>query len=104
MNIIGGALMIAGMFFLSVAALGLIRLPDFFSRSHAVSKAETLGIVLVLLGLAFYAGASLVSLKLGLALLFVFLTNPIATHLLTRAAIKSGVIPWMRNEGRDQSL
>ena len=92
--------MIGGLFFMAVAALGLIRLPDFFSRAHAVSKAETLGIVLALLGLAIYDGGSLVSLKLGLALVFVFLANPVAAHLLTRAAVRSGVMPWMRQEDK----
>jgi multicomponent Na+:H+ antiporter subunit G len=98
-NIAGGALLIGGLFFMAVAALGLLRLPDFFSRAHAVSKAETLGIVLALLGLAIYDRGSLVSLKLGLALIFVFLANPVAAHLLTRAAIRSGMMPWTRREG-----
>ncbi len=98
MNIAGGALVVGGLFFMAVAALGLLRLPDFFSRAHAVTKAETLGIVLVLLGLAIYDGGTLASLKLVLAVVFVLLANPVAAHLLTRAAIRTGMLPWVRRE------
>ena len=64
-----------------------------------MTKAETLGIVLVLLGLAIYDGGTLASLKLVLAMVFVFLANPVASHLLTRAAIRVGMMPWVRREG-----
>ena len=99
MSVAGGALLVAGLFFMAVTAVGLLRLPDFFSRAHAVSKTETLGIGLVLLGLAIYEGSAVVSLKLVMGVLFVFLSNPVASHLLTRAAVRVGVMPWTRQEG-----
>ena len=89
-------LLSAGLFFLLVSAVGLLRLPDFFARVHAVSKSETLGITLVLIGLVFYQGADLTSLKLALIVLFVAIANPAGAHLLTRAAVRTGVLPWRR--------
>lgn len=81
---------------MAVTAIGLIRLPDFYTRAHAVSKTETLGIGLILLGLTLHEGLSLLSIKLGLVLLIAFLANPLAANLLTRAALRSKVRMWTR--------
>ncbi len=97
MNVVALALVAAGLFFMSIAVIGLIRLPDFFSRAHAVSKSETLGMALLLLGLLVFAGVSLTGLKLALVLVFVAITNPVGAHVLTRAAVRSGLMPWRRN-------
>ena len=99
MSVAGSVFIGIGLFFALVSAVGLLRLPDFFSRVHAVSKTETIGIGLVLLGLAFHTAFDLVSIKLALAALFVFLANPIGAHLLTRAAVKGGTMPWTRAPG-----
>ena len=96
MSVAGNVLIGLGLAFMVIAALGMIRLPDFFSRVHAVSKSETLGIALVLLGLMFHEGATMVSLKLGLVLVFVAIANPVGAHLLTRAALRTGEMPWRR--------
>ncbi len=96
LNIGGGTLVVIGLFFMGITAVGLLRLPDFYTRAHAVSKSETLGLGLVMLGLALYNGVNIVSLKLLLAMVFVFLANPVATHLLIRAAVRQGVKPWTR--------
>ncbi|MDE2802864.1 MAG: monovalent cation/H(+) antiporter subunit G, partial [Chloroflexota bacterium] len=93
MNIIALALMAAGLFFMAIAVIGLVRLPDFFSRVHAVSKSETLGITLLLLGLLVSAGVSLTGLKLALIVLFVAISNPVGVHVLTRAAVRNGLMP-----------
>jgi multicomponent Na+:H+ antiporter subunit G len=93
MNIFGLVVMSVGLFFLAVSSIGLFRLPGFFARVHAVSKSETLGIALVLLGLMMHEGVSLVSLKLGLIVVFVAMANPVAAHLLTRAAVRTGILP-----------
>ena len=91
-----------GLFFMAVTAIGLIRLPDFYARTHAVSKTETLGIGLVLVGLALYEGATLVSLKIILGLVFIFIANPVAAHVLTRSALQVGIMPWTRrNSAQD---
>ena len=95
----GVALIAAGIGFMAITSLGLARLPDFFARVHAVSKSETLGLLLVLGGLILYEGASLTSLKLGLVAVFVAIANPVAAHLLTRAALRAGETPWRKGEG-----
>jgi multicomponent Na+:H+ antiporter subunit G len=83
----------AGAFFMLVGSIGLLRLPDFYSRSHATGKADTLGIMLVIFGLILYEGATLNSAKLLIILMFVALTNPTATHALARAAFHFGIKP-----------
>jgi multicomponent Na+:H+ antiporter subunit G len=90
------ALFVAGAFFLLVSALGLLRLPDFFTRAHAVGKSETLGALLVLTGVAFHNGFALESAKLFLILVFIAVTNPTAIHTLSRAALRSGATIWTR--------
>jgi len=84
---------VGGVFFLMVGSIGLIRLPDFYSRSHATAKSDTLGIMLVIFGLIIYEGLSLNSAKLLIILTFVALTNPTATHALARAAFLLGLKP-----------
>jgi multicomponent Na+:H+ antiporter subunit G len=84
---------LGGVFFLMVGSIGLIRLPDFYSRSHATGKSDTLGIMLVIFGLILYEGLTLNSAKLLVILTFVALTNPTATHALARAAFLFGLKP-----------
>jgi len=89
-------LLAAGALFLLTSALGVLRLPDFYTRSHAVGKSETLGIMLVFTGLAVHNGFQLTSLKLLLIVAFVAIANPTATHAICRAALKSGLQIWTR--------
>jgi multicomponent Na+:H+ antiporter subunit G len=99
MAFVAALLLIGGAVFLLVSCVGLLRLPDFYTRAHAVGKAETLGSMLILTGLALYNGASLSSLKLLLILVVIAITNPTATHALTRSALRSGLKIW-RAEGK----
>lgn len=94
-------LILAGIFFMFVGSLGVIRLPDFYSRTHAVSKSDTLGIFLVISGLIVYEGPTLNSIKLTFIILFILLSNPVGTHALARAAFKQGVKPILN--GRDNN-
>lgn len=91
----------AGVFFMFVGGIGIIRLPDFFSRTHAIGKSDTLGIMLVLGGLAVHLGFTLTSVKLIIALLFVALANPVASHALAKSAITSGLKPWFKGDKPD---
>jgi len=86
----------AGVFFLTVSALGLLRFPDFYARTHAVGKSETLGSILVLSGLAVYNGYELSTIKILFILFFVLIANPTATHAIARAALRTGLQPWTR--------
>ncbi len=91
-----------GIFFMFVGSLGVIRLPDFYSRTHAASKTDTLGILLVVFGLILFEGATINSIKLAFILVFIALANPIGSHALARAALKSGLQPVLFR--REQSL
>lgn len=93
MIILANVLLILGLFFILAGVLGVLRLPDFYTRLHAMGKCDTLGVTFVLLALAIYAGVSLVTVKVLLLLVFIALANPVATHALGRAAMKSGLAP-----------
>jgi multicomponent Na+:H+ antiporter subunit G len=80
----------AGAFFVVVGCLGLVRMPDLFTRMHAASVADTLGAGLVLLGMILHTGFTLVTAKLVILGLLIFFTSPTATHALARAALTRG--------------
>jgi multicomponent Na+:H+ antiporter subunit G len=96
-DLLGFSLILAGLTFMALGSLGIVRLPDFFSRAHAASKVDTVGIAVVLLGVAVTEGFTLSSGKVLLAALFVLLTNPVAAHALARAALFQGQKPWRRD-------
>ena len=76
-------------------ALGVLRMPDFFTRMHAAGMTDTLGAEFILLGLMLQAGFSQMTLKLLLVAFFLFLTSPTATHAIANAALKSGLKPQL---------
>lgn len=84
-----------GGFFCIVGGVGLLRMPDFFTRMHAVSVTETLGAGLILIGLMLQSGWSLVSAKLLIVGLLIFFTSPTATHALAKAALARGLEPLL---------
>ncbi len=98
MTWVGGILMGLGTFFFLAGTIGFVRLPDVFTRMHALSKSDTLGAILSLLGVACITGWSLVSVKLVLVGVFILIANPTATHALARVAIINGVRPWTRKD------
>ena len=93
------ALLAAGSFFCVVGALGLIRMPEFYSRLHAAGVTDTLGATLVIAGLALQAGWTLVMVKLGFVLFFIYMTSPTACHSLAKTAFKAGLRPQLDVEG-----
>jgi len=97
-TIVAIILMFGGTFFLTVSALGLLRLPDFYARTHAVGKSETLGSILMLSGLAVYNGWELTTIKILFIVFFVLIANPTATHAIARAALRTGLPPWTRKQ------
>lgn len=88
-------LLVAGGFFCVVGGVGLLRMPDFYTRMHAASVTDTLGVGCILAGLMLQAGLSLVSVKLLFIGILVFFTSPTATHALARAARARGVEPLL---------
>ena len=88
-----------GSFFAFTGAVGLLRMPDFFTRLHAAGKADTLAQTFILVGLLILTFATAdhsiqVSLKLILITLFIYVTAPTATHAITKAAYLDGARPW----------
>jgi multicomponent Na+:H+ antiporter subunit G len=103
LDVLSWACLVAGGAFCIIGGIGLIRMPDFYTRVHAASVTETLGAGLILLGLMFQAGFTLVLAKLVLVALLILFTSPTATHALTRAALVRGLKPVLSDEGRTPS-
>ncbi|MBI2860575.1 MAG: monovalent cation/H(+) antiporter subunit G [Chloroflexi bacterium] len=103
MTVLAIILISAGVLFLVVSCIGIIRLPDFYTRIHAVGKSETLGAMLILGGLAIHNGLAISSLKIIVVLVFVLIANPTAAHLLGRAALRSRLELWTRR-GEEEAL
>jgi len=101
-EILSISFVVLGIFFMFLGSLGVVRLPDFYTRTHSASKTDTLGIMIVIVGLILFEGATINSIKLGFILLFVALANPIGSHALARAAMKTGLSPVLFK--REQEL
>lgn len=91
------ALLLAGGFFAVAGALGLNRMPEFYTRLHAASVTDTLGAGFILLGLVLQAGFTLVMLKLVIIGLLIFFTSPAATHAIAKAALGRGLKPLLHD-------
>jgi len=85
----------AGLFFVLAGTLGVLRLPDFYTRLHAAGMTDTLGVELILLALIVQSGFSQMSLKLLLVAFFLLVTSPTATHAIAHAAYKAGLKPML---------
>jgi len=117
-TVVAGVLMVGGTAFMVIAALGLVRLPDLYTRMHAVTKAGTLGIGLVLVAAAVAFGDVSVTTRAMVAILFVLLTAPVSAHMIGRAGYLGGVSLWegtayddwqagyedLRREGEDETI
>lgn len=93
-NIISDVLILIGAIFLLLAAVGVLRMPDLFTRMQSASKASTLGIACVLLALAFHFPGISVNIRVVGTIVFFYLTAPITAHLVGRAAYFVGVPVW----------
>lgn len=85
------ALLASGALICMIGGVGLHRLPDFYSRTHAGGLTDTLGASLILFGLVLQAGPTLISVKLVMIAFLLHLTSPTATHALVKAAYSRGV-------------
>ena len=94
--------LLGGGLFLLAGGIGLLRLPDFYTRIHAAGVTDTMGAVLILLGLGFQAGLDLVSAKLALIFLFLCFTSPASTHALAKAARHGQVQAVLHEEGENE--
>jgi multicomponent Na+:H+ antiporter subunit G len=96
--------LIGGAFFALTAGVGILRMPDFYSRAHPAGKSDTLAQTLIFIGLAFQAlqhddlGLT-TAVKLVLTAVFLFITAPTAVHAITRAAHVDGLKVWTKEGG-----
>ena len=85
-DVISWACILSGSFFAVVGGIGIVRLPDFYTRLHGGGITDTMGAGLILLGLMFQAGLTLVTVKLVMIFLFLFATSPTSCHALANSA------------------
>ncbi len=106
MDILVIFLMLTGLFFFLGGAIGIIRMPDFYSRLHPAGKLDTLGIFAMVAGLAIYNlhhfsfESLLLSIKMFLIVFFVFLSSPTATHSIVDAGMRAGLRHWTNKKGK----
>ena len=108
LEILAMVLVLFGMFFLLLGALGLLRFPDFYTRMHAAGKCDTLGALLVTVGLAVahgveYHGSHQGAFKLVVIAVFIFFTSPTATHAIGRAAVLNQLPMWTRKNPKEDA-
>lgn len=96
---LGAWLIVIGLLFDLMGAVGLVRLPDVYNRLQAATKCVTLGTCLILLGLLVRSGFDALGVKALLCALFVLLTTPVGAHAIARGAHRSGVRLWERSVG-----
>ena len=94
-------LLVVGAFFAFVAALGVIRFPDFYTRMHAATKAGAFGAALLLLAAAIHFGSVRAIVSSIFIIVFFYLTTPVAAQTIAQAAYRRGVALWWKT-GRDQ--
>ena len=103
---LSGLLLVAGGFFVLVGGVGVIRMPDLYTRIHAASVTETLGTMLILTGLMLHSGWELATFKLLAILVFLLFTGPVSSYALGNTALLGGLKPELGEqdppkEGRD---
>lgn len=99
LDILSWVLLLGGSAFVMIGGIGLLRLPDFYTRLHAAGLTDTLGAGLIILGMMVEGGLSLVTVKLVLLGALIFLTSPTATHAIANAAFTAGLEPWTKKDG-----
>lgn len=93
MSALAAAMIVLGLFFMSAAAIGMVRLPDVFTRSHALALTDSLGALFVLGGLAVHQGLTSNAVRILIVLGLLYLLNPVITHATVRAAWRAGERP-----------
>lgn len=100
LDVLSGVLLAAGSVFVLSGGVGLLRFPDFYTRTHAASVTDSAGAGLILLGLLLQVSSWEVGARLLIILLFLTLTSPTATHILAQSARRDGVPMWRGDDGR----
>ncbi len=107
MNVAATFFIVCGLIFFTGGAVGIIRMPDFYSRLHPAGKLDTMGLLMTMTGVAIYTlqgftiADVLTSLKIILIVVFVFITSPTATHAIVDAGMRAGLAPWTQATRED---
>ena len=100
-DLIVGILLMSGSFFMLVAAIGVVKFPDIYARMHAITKAASLGLILMLAAVIILFPTPLVCIEAVMSLLFVIMTAPVGSHMIARIAYKMKVpkgMPYVVDE------
>ena len=100
-DIVSAVLLISGGLFVLVGGIGVLRMPDLYTRMHAASVTDTMGALLVILGVTLQAGFTLASVKLAAILVFLLFTSPTASYALANAALLAGIKPKLDDAPAD---
>ena len=95
---IGLCFLMLGSFFCAVAAFGVLRMPDVYIRLHAATKAGTLGLGMIMIGVALVFNELTVVSRVIVIILFILITAPVASHMLGRASLYMGIVPWKNDK------
>lgn len=102
LDLLSWALLLSGSVLLIISGVGLLRLPDFYSRVQAAGMTDTLCMILIIVGLVLQTDSLEVGAKLLFTLVFLFFTAPAASHALTKTARQSKLPPW-QSDREDES-
>lgn len=94
LDLVSTVLLLAGAFFFLAGTVGMLRFPDFYSRLHALTKADNVGLGLTVLGLAMRAESLAAAGRLFLVSALVLLAGATASHLIARSGLRRGIEPW----------
>lgn len=115
MDIIVIVMIVLGLFFYFAGSVGVIRFPDFYSRLHPAGMMDSMGLLLVMLGLAIHVATGvatgdpkhiesndiLSAAKIVLIVVFVYITSPTATHAIVDAGVRAGLGPWTKKKSEE---
>ncbi len=101
-DILSGILLAGGSVFILIGAIGLARLPDFYTRMHGAGIVDTLGAGLFIAGLMLQGGLTLTTVKLLLMFIFIMFASPTSSYALANAALSQGVEPEIDDDGKDE--
>jgi multicomponent Na+:H+ antiporter subunit G len=100
LNILSWVLILSGSAFTLIGAIGTLRFPDFWSRLHAASVSESAGMILLVSGMCLHSGFTLITVKLIIIAIFIFITGPTSTHAVASASLTSGETPECEEQTR----
>jgi multicomponent Na+:H+ antiporter subunit G len=106
-DFIAAVFVLIGLFFFLLGAIGIVRMPDTYHRLHAATKSSTLGLIGLLIGVMFHIGTGSVDVKVLVVIAFLFVANPVGSHMLAKAALRVGDQQWegtLSDEHREDGL